>query len=69
MGPLRAAGLGEIEATLVVKSAVALLADLIDRWRRDEIEREAAIEIGQRALTGLITGLVAGLSQDPEERG
>ena len=69
VGPLRAAGLGEIEATLVVKSAVTLLAELIDRWRHDEIEREAAIEIGQRTLTGLITGLVAGNSQEPEERG
>jgi AcrR family transcriptional regulator len=57
VGPLREAGLGAVEARLVVKSAVALLAELVDRWRAGEIERAHAIALGQRALTGLISGL------------
>jgi AcrR family transcriptional regulator len=54
--PLRAVGLGEIEATLVLKAAVAVLAELMDRRRRGEIDRKSAIQIGQRALVGLIEG-------------
>jgi len=49
--PLRASGLGQIESTLVVRSAVALLAEF---HARDDIDREAAIELGRRALAALV---------------
>lgn len=50
--PLRASGLGEVESTLVVRSAVALLTEF---HGRDDLDREAAIELGRRALAALVS--------------
>jgi AcrR family transcriptional regulator len=56
LGPLTAAGLGEIEASLVLRSAGALLMELMDRRSRGEIDRARAIGIGHQALISLIAG-------------
>jgi len=57
LAPLRERGLSEIEAALVARSAVALLTELLERSRRQEVTRDEAIELGQRALAALIEGL------------
>lgn len=67
VGPLRGAGLGEIEATLVVKSAVALFATLIDRCHCGDIDRNSAIRMGQRGLAGMIRGFADGQTRDATE--
>ena len=54
MAPLRDAGLSAIEASLVVKSAAAMQTELLERSRRQEITREEAIDLGQRALAGMV---------------
>ena len=54
VAPLRDAGLSAIEASLVVKSAAAMQTELLERSRRQEITREEAIDLGQRALAGLV---------------
>ncbi len=64
MVPLRAAGLSELEALLVVRSAAALLAALVEPWSDGKLDRETAIELGQRGLHGLIAGFVEGHSAD-----
>lgn len=63
LAPLRERGLGEIEAALVARAAVALQAELLERSRRRELTRDAAIDLGQRALAALIEGLGAGGSR------
>jgi AcrR family transcriptional regulator len=57
IGPLREAGLGEIEASLVLRSAVALQSELLDRHRKGELSRDRALALGQRALAALVVGL------------
>ena len=58
LAPLRERGLTEIEAAAVARSASALLTEFIDRARTHEITREEAIDLGQRALAGMIEGLL-----------
>lgn len=58
LAPLRERGLTEIEAALVARSASALLTEFIERTRNHEITREEAIDLGQRALAGMIEGLL-----------
>jgi AcrR family transcriptional regulator len=60
IAPLREAGLGPLEAALVVRSAMGLLAELLARHRAGEVTREAAIDVGHRALAALVAGLRAG---------
>ena len=64
IAPLRESGLGALEAALVVRSAMGLLTELLARYRAGELTREAAIDVGHRALSALIGGL---RSQPPEE--
>jgi AcrR family transcriptional regulator len=56
--PLRERGLSEIAAALVSRSAAAMLTEFIARARSGEITRDAALELGQRALAGMIEGLL-----------
>jgi len=58
LAPLRARGLGEIEAALVARSAAAMLMEFIARSRSGEITRDEALDLGQRALAGMIEGLL-----------
>jgi len=59
IAPLREAGLGEVEAALVARSAVALLTELLPRSRQGEITREQALALGQRALAAMVAALRA----------
>ncbi len=59
IAPLREAGLGEVEASLAIRSAVALLTELLDRHRKGEISRDRALALGHRALAALVVGLRA----------
>ena len=59
IGPLRDAGLGEIEASLVFRSAVATLTELLDRNRKGELSRDRALALGHRALAALVVALRA----------
>jgi AcrR family transcriptional regulator len=59
MAPLMDLGLTEIEAALVFRTAMAVHTELLNRHRRDEITRDEALDLGQRALTSLVTGLRA----------
>jgi hypothetical protein len=59
IAPLREAGLGEIEASLVSRSAVALQTELLNRHRKGEISRDRALALGHRALAALVVGLRA----------
>ena len=61
--PLREAGLGEIEASLVSRSAVALLTELLDRHRKGELSRDRALALGHRALAALVVALRADLKE------
>ncbi len=61
--PLRNSGLGEIEASLAIRSAVALLTELLDRHRKREISRDRALALGHRALAALVVGLRAGAEE------
>ena len=58
LAPLRERGLTEIEAALVSRSAAAMLTEFIVRSRSDEVTRDAALDLGQRALAGMIEGLL-----------
>jgi AcrR family transcriptional regulator len=60
VAPLQQAGLTEVEASLVVRSALALQTELLERHRRGEVSRDQAIDLGQRALSGLLAGLREG---------
>jgi len=42
----------------VSRSAAAMLTEFIARARSGEITRDAALELGQRALAGMIEGLL-----------
>jgi len=55
--PWLALGLSELQATLIGDTANALLARLYFRARAGEIDREAALHMGYRALTALVAGL------------
>jgi AcrR family transcriptional regulator len=57
ISPLMDLGLGETEATLVFRSAIAIHAELLDRHRRGLVTRDEALDMGQRALAGSVTGL------------
>lgn len=57
--PLREAGLDEIEASLVSRSAVALQTELLDRHRKGELSRDRALALGHRALAALVVALRA----------
>jgi AcrR family transcriptional regulator len=59
IAPLRESGLGEVEASLVARSAVALLVELHQRSRRGEVTREQALALGQRALAAMVSALRA----------
>ncbi len=59
VAPLREAGLGEVEASLVIRSAVALLTELLDRHRKGELSRDRALALGHRALAALVVALRA----------
>jgi AcrR family transcriptional regulator len=50
-------GLTGIEAALAFRTAVALHTELLDRNRRNEVTRDEAIELGRRALAGVVDGL------------
>jgi AcrR family transcriptional regulator len=56
--PLRERGLSEIEAALVSRSAAAMLTEFIARSRSGEITRDEALDLGQRALAGMIEGFL-----------
>ncbi|TMA35666.1 MAG: TetR/AcrR family transcriptional regulator [Deltaproteobacteria bacterium] len=58
LAPLRERGLTEIEAALVSRSAAAMLTEFIVSSRSDEVTRDAALDLGQRALAGMIEGLL-----------
>ncbi len=58
--PLRERGLSEIEAALVSRSAAAMLTEFIARSRSGEITRDEALDLGQRALAGMIEGFLRG---------
>lgn len=57
IAPLMDLGLAEIEAALVLRSAMAVHTELLERHRADEVSREDALVLGQRALAALVTGL------------
>ena len=57
VAPLQEAGLTEVEASLVIRAALALQTELLDRHRRGEVSRDEAIDLGQRALVALLVGL------------
>jgi len=63
IAPLREAGLGEIEASLVSRSAVALLTELLDRHSKGELSRDRALALGHRALASLVVGLRDGAEE------
>ena len=63
LAAFRALGLGEVEAGLAFRTAMALLGELLERHRRGELPRDAAIDLGQRALAGAVAGL-----RTPHER-
>jgi len=50
-------GLTELEAALAFRTAMAVHAELLERNRRDEVTRDEAIELGWRALAGVVNGL------------
>jgi AcrR family transcriptional regulator len=58
LAPLRERGLSEVEAALVSKSAAAMLTEFIARSRTGEVTRDDALDLGQRALAGMIEGLL-----------
>jgi AcrR family transcriptional regulator len=55
--PLRERGLSEIAAALVSRSSAAMLTEFIARSRNGEITRDEALDMGQRALAGMIEAL------------
>ena len=57
VAPLQEAGLTEVGASLVLRAALGLQIELLERHRRGEVSRDEAIDLGQRALAGLIVGL------------
>ena len=59
LAAFRTLGLGEVEAGLAYRAAMALHTELLARHRRGEITRDQAIALGQRALAGLVAGLGA----------
>jgi AcrR family transcriptional regulator len=59
MAPLMELGLSEVEAALVFRTAMAVHTELLERHRREEVTREEALDLGQRALASLVTGLRA----------
>ena len=52
-------GLTELEASLVFRTAMAVHTELLERNQREEVTREQALELGQRALGGLVAALRA----------
>ena len=57
LAPLRERGLSEIAAALVSRSSAAMLTEFIARSRNGEITRDEALDMGQRALAGMIEAL------------
>jgi AcrR family transcriptional regulator len=57
LAPLRDRGLSEIAAALVSRSSAAMLTEFIARSRNGEITRDQALDMGQRALAGMIEAL------------
>ena len=53
-------GLTELEANLVFRTAMAVHTELLERHDREEVTRDEALELGQRALGGLVAALRAG---------
>jgi len=52
-----AVGLSDLEAALISDTASAIVTRLYDRARRGEIERDAALRLGYRALAALVQSL------------
>ncbi len=50
-------GLTELEASLAFRTAMAIHTELLERNRGDEVTRDEAIELGRRALAGVVSGL------------
>lgn len=63
---LRDGGLSEVEAALAFRTAMALHAELLDRHRQGEVTRDEAIELGRRALAGLVAALRGDRRHGPE---
>jgi AcrR family transcriptional regulator len=57
--PLRAMGLSDTAASVVIASATGTIVELVRRSRRGEIARDEALALGHRALASLVSGLAA----------
>jgi AcrR family transcriptional regulator len=57
VGPIKRSGLSPLHASLVTEAGIALLVDLVRRWQRDEITREAAMTLSRTCFTALLRAL------------